>query len=580
MDPAGSPSLGYHSAIMPRQDETKWVQVDLGRSAPLDAVVLYPAHVVYGGHPGPGFGFPHRFKIEAADDPEFSAPRLIADETAADVPHPGDVPFRVDSKSVAGRYVRVTATKLWERTNDWIFAIGELAVLSGTENVASGATVSSLDSIEAPPGWAMKNLVDGYNSTEAVTGPPGSVAAQREALNFQASRAQADRRRLVMAALDPASRDELTAVTEGLAAVDAEIAALPPKQLVYAAANGFTAQHNFSAPAEPRPVYLLKRGDVKQPGEEMRAGAVACVAGLEHYFDLPDAKNEGARRAALAHWITDPANPLTRRSIVNRVWHYHFGRGIVETPNDFGRMGSRPTHPELLDWLAGEFLSHGESFKWLHRLIVTSAVYRQESRFNADHARIDADNRFLWRMNRLRLDAECVRDATLAVSGKLDPTMGGPSVRQFYFKDDHSPVYDYTQFDVDSPGSFRRSVYRFIVRSVPDPFMDCMDCADPSILTPKRNTTLTALQALALLNNPFMVRQAEHFAARVAGMTTDPIGQIDAAYRLALGRPPRPEEAEALVGYARQHGLTNACRVILNATSSCSSIESEHKDRN
>ncbi len=165
---------------------------------------------------------------------------------------------------------------------------------------------------------------------------------------------------------------------------------------------------------------------------------------------------------------------------------------------------------------------------------------------------------------RRRLDAEAVRDATLAVSGKLDLTMGGPSVRQFAFKDDHSPVYDYANFDVDDPAAFRRGVYRFIVRSVPDPLMDCLDCADPSLLTPKRNTTLTALQALALLNNALFVRQAEHFAARVATLADNPREQIVAAYRLALSRPPREDELALLVDFLSQHGLAGACRLILN----------------
>src|SRR5581483_1852164 len=206
--------------------------------------------------------------------------------------------------------------------------------------------------------------------------------------------------------------------------------------------------------------------------------------------------NEGARRAALAAWITDIRNPLTWRSIVNRVWEYHFGAGIVDTPNDFGRMGSKPSHPELLDWLAVWFRDQGGSLKKLHRLIVTSAAYRQSSQSQPAFAKIDAENRYLWRMNSRRLEAEAVRDAVLMVSGKLDLATGGPSVQQFYFKDDHSPVYDYTRFDVDSPASFRRSVYRFIVRSVPDPFMDSLDCPDASLLTAKRNVTLTALQAL------------------------------------------------------------------------------------
>ena len=219
----------------------------------------------------------------------------------------------------------------------------------------------------------------------------------------------------------------------------------------------------------------------------------------------------------------------------------------------------------MLDWLAVEFLEQGESLKQLHKLIVTSSVYRQSSADDAANARIDGANRFLWRQNRRRLDAEAVRDSALAVSGKLDLTMGGPAVRQFAFKDDHSPIYDYARFDVDDPAAYRRSVYRFIVRSVPDPLMDCLDCADPSLLTPRRNTTLTALQALAMLNNALFVRQAEHFAERVRSAATSPAGQIRAAYRLALQRPPRDDEMQLLVDYAARHGLANACRLIFNS---------------
>jgi hypothetical protein len=197
--------------------------------------------------------------------------------------------------------------------------------------------------------------------------------------------------------------------------------------------------------------------------------------------------------------------------------------------------------------------------------MVSSAVYRQQSLTRPEGEKTDAGNRYLWRMQRTRLDAECIRDAMLAVSGKLDLTMGGPSVQQFFFKDDHSPVYDYTRFDVDDSRSFRRSIYRFLVRSVPDPFMECLDCADPSIMTPKRNTTLTSIQALALLNNPLAVRQAEHFAARLKTLSDNTPGQIEAAYQLALGRSARPKEIEALSAYIATHGLANACRVIFNS---------------
>jgi hypothetical protein len=252
-------------------------------------------------------------------------------------------------------------------------------------------------------------------------------------------------------------------------------------------------------------VHVLTRGNIAQPGEEALPAALACVAGLEAQFHLPDSNQEASRRAALAGWLADPRNVLTWRSIVNRVWHYHFGRGLVDTPNDFGRMGSLPTHPDLLDWLAADFLAHGGSLKRLHKQIVTSAVYRQSSAHDARSAEIDGDNRLLWRMNRMRLDAESLRDAVLVITGMLDRTMGGPSVKQFIESPGvHvTPVLDYLGFDPDRPENLRRSVYRFIFRTLPDPFMESLDCADASQLTPARNTSVTALQALTMLNNRF-----------------------------------------------------------------------------
>lgn len=349
--------------------------------------------------------------------------------------------------------------------------------------------------------------------------------------------------------------------------VDEQLAALPPPALVYAAASDFKPDGNFTPAKTPRPVFVLRRGDVGQPLEAAAPGALACVPGLEAKFTLADPNDEGARRAALACWIADPKNVLTWRSIVNRAWHYRFGRGIVETPNDFGRMGSPPTHPELLDWLASWFLEHGGSLKALDRLLVTSAAYRQSSKNVAQFAAIDSGNRYLWRMNRARLDAEQLRDATLAISGKLDRTMGGPSVKQFIQGAGiHvTPKVDYENFDVDSPESFRRSVYRFLFRTLPDPFMDSMDCADASQLTPARNTSVTALQALAMLNNRFVVRQSEHFAARAASLGGALNEQIAAAYELALGRRPTEKESAALIVYAERHGLANVCRLILNS---------------
>ncbi len=178
--------------------------------------------------------------------------------------------------------------------------------------------------------------------------------------------------------------------------------------------------------------------------------------------------------------------------------------------------------------------------------------------------RFDAGNRYLWRMNRRQLDAESLRDATLAVSGKLDLTMGGPGYDLFVYKDDHSPGYYYDQFDATTPESFRRSIYRFIVRSVPDPFMTCLDSADPSQNVPVRNSTITALQALAVMNNPFMLQQSQYMAERIQATRKDIPDQIAHAYRIALSRDPSAEEWSTLSDYATKHGLANAIRVVLN----------------
>jgi len=335
--------------------------------------------------------------------------------------------------------------------------------------------------------------------------------------------------------------------------------------IVFAAATDFEPQGNFHpTQGKPRAIHVLARGSEASPLEIAPPGALSCVTELTAQFDVSSAENEGPRRVALAEWIADPRNPLTWRSIVNRVWLYHFGRGLVDTPNDFGRMGAQPTHPELLDWLAVEFRDGGQSLKALHRLIVTSAVYRQASAHDEACAAIDAGNQYLWRMNRRRLEAEAVYDAALVVAGKLDPTMYGPGFQAFAFRDDHSPEYKYQEHDPDDPKSHRRSIYRFIVRSVPDPFMETLDCADPSLIVEKRNETLTPLQVLAQLNNKFMVRMAEHFAQRASQRSPDLNEQLRYAFQLAIGREPDATELSELTKYAERHGLANACRAILN----------------
>jgi hypothetical protein len=497
------------------------------------------------------------------------------------------------SGRATGRYIRVTAMKLWERTRDYVFALGELQAFANGTNVARGATVTALDSIESGR-WAKRNLVDGFSSRARLLdmAPTAAELARRREWEADLKQLTTRRQQLFESLVPDETKADMARVQSRLTEVTNALRALPEPRLVYAAAHEFKPEGSFLPSKGMRPVHLLPRGDVKRPQESMWPAALACIPGPEAKLNLSTNHTEGERRAALAKWLTDPRNLQTRRSIVNRVWQYHFGRGLVDTPNDFGHMGSQPTHPELLDWLAYWFLENGESLKKLHRLIVTSVTYRQTS-VTADGKRltsgskvqspkskndrslltsaateeqIDADNRYLWRMNRSRLDAECTRDAMLFISGQLDLTMGGPSDRQFYFKDDHSPVYDYTRFDVDTKEGRRRSIYRHIVRSVTDPFMDCLDAADPSQLVARRNTTLTALQALATLNNPFVLKQCEHFAARLEKLSPDVPTQIESAYRLALSRRPTEEEKNHLTAYAQKHGLANACRVLFNST--------------
>ena len=340
--------------------------------------------------------------------------------------------------------------------------------------------------------------------------------------------------------------------------IDRELAALPKPRQVYALANDFPVQNKFSPAKAPRPIHVLRRGDITQPGHAATPGGLAAI---RVPFPACDVEDEGARRAALATWITDPGNVLTWRSIVNRVWAQHFGRGLVDTPGDFGRMGGTPSHPELIDWLAATFLEDGGSLKALHRRVLTSAAWRRAATHDPRAAAVDAGNTLLWRGNRLRLDADQLRDAVLAVSGRLDLTMHGPAFMQFHYKDfspDRTPEVDFTRWDVERPEGRRRSVYRWVFRTLPDPFLDAFDAADASQLVAARNVSITPLQALALRTNPFLVKQAEHLAARVGE-------DVDLLWRLALARRPTPEEAAAFRAYAAAHGRPNACRILLNS---------------
>jgi hypothetical protein len=359
-------------------------------------------------------------------------------------------------------------------------------------------------------------------------------------------------------------------VTRGL---ESRLDSLPAPQLVYAPAADFDPDGGLKPVFQPRPVSVLKRGEFDHPLEPALPGTLSCVAGLPSRFAVSPDAPEGERRAALARWITDRGNALAWRSIANRVWHLHFGRGLVETPNDFGRMGSGPSHPELLDWLAVWFRDDAQgSFKALHRLLVLSDTYAQSSRVTDSYpqaATRDAGNVLLWRMNRTRLDAEAVRDTMFQVSGRLDFRMGGPGDRQFDLKPGiHvTPMVDYAKFDRDSEAAGRRSLYRFLFRTLPDPFMDALDCPAGDQLTPVRTSGITVQQALALWNDELVLRQSGHFAATLQREFpgADESVRIGAAVERTFARLATADETRLLTQYASRHGLAAACRLLFNS---------------
>ena len=312
---------------------------------------------------------------------------------------------------------------------------------------------------------------------------------------------------------------------------------------------------------QPGPAYRLYRGDPMQKKEEVVPSGIAEFGGnLGLTTDTP----EQERRLAFANWITDAKNPLTARVLVNRVWHYHFGTGIVDTPSDFGLNGGRPTHPELLDWLASEFMAHGWSTKQLQRLIVLSATYRQSSQPNATALKVDGDARLLWRFPPHRLEAEALRDTILAVSGKLDLRMGGPGFDLFEPNDNYVKIYtSRTDF---GPDQFRRMVYQTKPRSQLDDVFGAFDCPDAGQIAPRRTSSTTPLQALNLLNSPFALQQAGFLAERLDKEANgDPAVQVNRAFLLAFARPPSSEETAAATALIRYHGLKLFCRALFNA---------------
>ncbi len=571
-------TYGYQSEVRSPGQQEKWVQLDLKDAASIHQIYLVPVDLP----DRPGFGFPTRFRVALSNDPLFVSYQTVADHTGADFANPGPNPYGIQTRGQKARYIRVTALSPGTANSYWLFALSELMAFSGHENIALNGNVTASDAVKNSR-WSLANLVDGYTSLVNLDSTDNRGSARdtgdltttlrrtrrRGEIEFEIEELQKRRTRTAHSQADSDLRSELAEVEEKLEEVNRQLAGMPPAQMVYSGTADFAAFQQFQpSKGIPRSISVLRRGEITQPLAPASPGALSLIPDLDPQFELEEPHQEGRRRAELARWITDPGNVLTWRSMVNRIWHYHFGRGLVDTPNDLGHMGGRPSHAELLDWLALWFRDNGGSIKKLHRLILTSSVYQQSSQDHAEYSKTDVDNRNLWRMNRRRLDAESIRDSVLQASGKLDLTMGGPPVKQFDYEDPNpsvTPLISYETFDVENPANYRRSVYRWIFRTLPDPFMGVLDSPDSSQLAPVRNVSTTALQALAMWNNAFVLSQSRHLAARVAGNgEADLKVEVDNAYQLVLGRLPTQEESRELTAYAAKHGMTNVCRLIFN----------------
>jgi mono/diheme cytochrome c family protein len=350
------------------------------------------------------------------------------------------------------------------------------------------------------------------------------------------------------AGLTPDEARQAKVLLDEKQALEAQIAADSRGQLAFAG--------TFRAPDVIR---LLNRGDPEQPKEEVIPAVLETLGNLT----VPTDAAEQQRRLALADWIASPDNPLTARVMVNRLWQGHFGTGLVETASDFGHMGTKPSHPELLDWLATEFVRSGWSVKHLHRLIVLSATYRQSSRIDPAAQALDAEVRLLWRFPSRRLESETIRDAMLSVSGRLNLAMGG---RGFDLFNNRGGLSGFQPVESYSGDGLRRMIYAHKVRREREAVFGAFDCPDAGQSTARRRESTTPIQALNLFNSRFTLDESQAFAARV---TTDAGGDVAAqvrrAWRLALGREPDAAETAEAALVVQDHGLPTLCRVLFNS---------------
>tara|TARA_R110002049_G_scaffold2750_4_gene21955 strand:+ start:120753 stop:123707 length:2955 start_codon:yes stop_codon:yes gene_type:complete len=412
---------------------------------------------------------------------------------------------------------------------------------------------------------------DGQSWTEVANGDDRKPSTVNFARMVHGQR----KHRLLQLATTEQDRQQQRKIRSEIAAVKKQLASLKPFPTAWIGSRDDTISAG--------PFHVFLGGSPQKPGEEIVAKSLSVFDAANDAFDetfdyrTDDQSTEAERRMAFARWLTNPRNPLPPRVLANRLWHYHFGTGLVSTPSNFGFMGERPSHPELLDFLAGELINNHWRIKPMHRMIMLSKTYQQSSAYRKQAAAIDGDSRLLWRFPPRRMSAEEIRDTVLQISGAwnrnaiLEPDQsnnlvpdGGPGFRLYHFMRDN--VSTYKPLDRHGSETYRRAVYHQNARASVVDLMTDFDQPDCAFSTPRRSNTTTPLQALTMLNHSFTLDMADSLAQQLAAHSSDTDTQIRWVYQLGYTREPDKSEMKACRRFIEDHGLAAFCRVFLNTS--------------
>lgn len=434
----------------------------------------------------------------------------------------------------------------------WIATAPELTIELATPTRIDRALFSSDRTQALPQDSPITTFVGDYVLSVSSDGKNWQVVAGTE--DRQPPSGAHRRARLLAAEITDSERQKIAALRKEIASLNRQIAQLPSYPNVWV---------GEMSPA-PGPFKIFLGGDPSRTGSDVVVASPSAWGPSPASYSLAPETTERDCRLALARWMVDEQNPLPPRVLANRIWQWHFGAGIVDTPSDFGYLGQPPAHPELLDWLASELIRGQWGIKRLQRMLVLSDVYAQSSQWRADAAALDAEARLLWRFPPRRMTAEEIRDAILTVSGTMRIDSGGPGFRLYRYLQDN--VSTYVPLDNHGPETWRRAVYHQNVRAQLVDVISDFDCPDPAAAVPKRATTTTPLQALTMLNHGFTLQMSELWAKRLQCEYTDPESQVTAAFEQAYGRKVNLDELEAACALANEHGLAALCRALLNSS--------------